>query len=75
MKQRILAAAQRADARRDPRRYAHAGIGLAGEGGEQHALVVLNTRGGMLQGWTFLNTSDRRYLNRRRRGRLVFAEG
>jgi len=39
---------------------------------DRGGLVVLESQGGLLVGWTFLATRDRGYLDRQRRGQLVF---
>lgn len=35
-------------------------------------LVVANAHGGQFEGWTFVPTSDLRYVNNQRRGRLIY---
>ncbi len=37
------------------------------------ALVVANAVKGMLEAWTLIPTSDRKYLNRQRRGKLIYS--
>jgi len=37
-------------------------------------LMVANAQRGMLEGWTFLPTGDRKYINRQRRGILIHGE-
>tara|TARA_R110002050_G_scaffold269917_1_gene412429 strand:- start:47777 stop:48991 length:1215 start_codon:yes stop_codon:yes gene_type:complete len=40
----------------------------------QYLLAVANVRKGMLEGWTFLPTSDKKYIQRQRQGWLVYGE-
>ncbi len=45
------------------------GIGV-GKG--KRMIAVANARGGQLEGWTFIPTGDEKYLNRQRRGKLLW---
>lgn len=41
----------------------------------QNLLMVLNARRGMLEGWTFIPSSNQKYIDRQRQGLLIYGRG